>query len=176
VRGALDGWLLAAARLVMPFAMTEPLPHPARVAHLRAELKRRKLTAFLVPRGDEFQGEYVAPHAERLRWLTNFRGSAGIAIVTLKKAAIFVWTSAAADRAWQVDGNLFERAGRVLLVDLKGSCPAADFDRLLTAFGWPDEALMVGLVRAGVFLDEPTFRRHATGRGAAGDGQTLRPR
>jgi len=88
----------------------------------------------------------------------------------------FVWTSAAADRAWQVDGNLFERAGRVLLVDLKGSCPAADFDRLLTAFGWPDEALMVGLVRAGVFLDEPTFRRHATGRGAAGDGQTLRPR
>lgn len=87
----------------------------------------------------------------------------------------FVWTSAAADRAWQVDGNLFERSGRVLLVDLKGSCPAGEFDRLLAAFGWPGEALMIGLVRAAVFLDEPTFRRHATARGAAGDGQTLRP-
>jgi len=87
----------------------------------------------------------------------------------------FVWTSAAADRAWQVDGNLFERAGRVLLVDLKGVCPAADFDRLLLAFGWPDQALMIGLVRAAVFLDEATFRRHAAARGAAGDGQTLRP-
>ena len=57
--------------------------HKTRVALLRAELKRRKLTGFFVPRADEFQGEYVPAHAERLRWLTNFRGSAGIAIVVL---------------------------------------------------------------------------------------------
>lgn len=88
----------------------------------------------------------------------------------------FVWTSPAAGQAWQVDGNLFERAGSVLLVDLKGSCPPAEFDRLLGAFGWPEDAVMLGLVRAAVFLDEPTFRRHAAARGAAGDGQTLRPR
>jgi len=88
----------------------------------------------------------------------------------------FVWTSPAAERAWQVDGNLFERSGRVLLVDLKGSCPPGDFDRLLEAFGWPGEPVMLGLVRAAVFLDEPTFRGHAAARGAAGDGQTLRPR
>jgi hypothetical protein len=88
----------------------------------------------------------------------------------------FVWTSPAAERPWQVDGNLFERAGRVLLVDLKGSCPPAEFDRLLGAFGWPAEPVMLGLVRAAVFLEEPTFRRHAAARGAAGDGQTLRPR
>lgn len=88
----------------------------------------------------------------------------------------FVWTSPAAERPWQVDGNLFERDGRVLLVDLKGSCPAADFDLLLAAFGWPSEPVMFELVRAGVFLDEPAFRRHAAARGAAGDGQTLRPR
>jgi hypothetical protein len=88
----------------------------------------------------------------------------------------FVWTSPAADRLWQVDGNLFERSGRVLLVDLKGSCPPAEFDRLLEAFGWPEEPVMLGLVRAAVFLDEAVFRRHAAARGAAGDGQTLRPR
>jgi hypothetical protein len=88
----------------------------------------------------------------------------------------FVWASPAADESWQVDGNLFERQERVLLVDLKGSCPAAEFDRLLTAFGWPAEPPMFELVRAGVFLDEATFRRHAAARGAGGDGQTLRPR
>lgn len=88
----------------------------------------------------------------------------------------FVWASPAADRAWQVDGNVFERSGRVLLVDLKGSCPPPEFDRLLSAFGWPEEPVMLGLVRAAVFLDEPTFRRHASARGDAGDGQTLRPR
>jgi hypothetical protein len=75
-----------------------------------------------------------------------------------------------------VDGNAFEKAGRVLLVDLKGSCPPGEFDRLLAAFGWPEQAVMMQLVRAAVFLDEPTFRRHALARGTAGDGESLRPR
>lgn len=76
---------------------------------------------------------------------------------------------------WQVDGNAFERAGRVLLVDLKGSCPAAGFDRLLMALGWPSQPVVMQLVRPAVFLDEPTFRRHAAARGRAGDGEGLRP-
>jgi hypothetical protein len=63
----------------------------------------------------------------------------------------------------------------VLLADLKGSCPASDFDQLLVAFGWPQQAMMMQLVRPAVFLDEATFRRHACRRGIAGDGQTLRP-
>lgn len=76
---------------------------------------------------------------------------------------------------WQVDGNAAERDGRLLLVDLKGSCPPAEFDRLLEAFGWPAQPVMMQLVRAAAFLDEATFRRHATARGLVGDGQTLRP-
>jgi len=88
----------------------------------------------------------------------------------------FVWTSPREGLSWQVDGNAFEKEGRVLLVDLKGSCPPEAFDRLLAAFGWPGEAVMLQLVKPGVFLDEATFRRHAAARGAAGDGETLRPR
>jgi hypothetical protein len=34
---------------------------------------------------------------------------------------------------------------------------------------------MMQLVRPAVFLDEETFRRHATARAKAGDGETLRP-
>ena len=87
--------------------MTEILPHRARVALLRAELKRRKLTGFFVPRADEFQGEYVPAYAERLRWLTNFRGSAGVAIVTLTKAAIFVDGRYVIQVRQQVDEKIF---------------------------------------------------------------------
>jgi hypothetical protein len=87
----------------------------------------------------------------------------------------FVWTSSQDGPAWQVDGNLLERDGRVVLLDLKGSCPRAEFDRLLACVGWPAEPLMFQLVRAAVFLDEAAFRRHAAARGAAGDGQALRP-
>jgi hypothetical protein len=76
----------------------------------------------------------------------------------------FVWVSARGDEPWQVDGNLFDRAGRLQFVDLKGSCPAVELDRLLAAFGWPQTAVMLQLVRAAVFLDEAEFRRVASGK------------
>jgi hypothetical protein len=73
----------------------------------------------------------------------------------------FVWTSPSNEPAWQVDGNLFDRNGRVLFVDLKGSCPGDQFDRLLSALGWPATPLVFQLVREAVFLDEAEFRRYA---------------
>jgi Xaa-Pro aminopeptidase len=62
----------------------------SRVAALRAELKRRGLAGFIVPRADRHQNEYVPPSEERLSWLTGFTGSAGVAIVLADRAAIFV--------------------------------------------------------------------------------------
>jgi len=69
----------------------EASPAPAeRLALLRAELKRRGLDGFVVPRADEHQGEYVAAQSQRLAWLTGFKGSAGLAIVLADRAAIFI--------------------------------------------------------------------------------------
>jgi len=62
----------------------------ARLADLRAELRRRGLDGFVVPRADEHQGEYVARQSQRLAWLTGFTGSAGLAIVLSDRAAIFI--------------------------------------------------------------------------------------
>ena len=61
-----------------------------RVAALRAELVRRGLTGFLVPRADRQQNEYLPASEERLAWLTGFTGSAGAAIVLADRAALFV--------------------------------------------------------------------------------------
>lgn len=52
-------------------------------------MKKEGLSALLIPRTDEFQGEYIAPYSERLAWLTGFNGSAGFAIITFEKAAFF---------------------------------------------------------------------------------------
>lgn len=76
----------------------------------------------------------------------------------------FVWTSRREGLSWQVDGTFHERDGRVLIADLKGTCPETEFDRLLAVFGWPDHPVMMHLVREGVFLGENTFRRHAEAR------------
>lgn len=56
---------------------------------LRQVMEHEGLAAFLIPRTDEFQGEYIAPCSERLKWLTGFTGSAGFAVITPKKAAFF---------------------------------------------------------------------------------------
>jgi Xaa-Pro aminopeptidase len=82
----------------------------ARLSAFREELARRKLTGFVVPRADQQQNEYVAPSEERLAWLTGFTGSAGMAIVLTREAAVFVdgrYTLQAAKqvdpKAWSID-------------------------------------------------------------------------
>src|SRR6476661_5931584 len=84
-------------------------PAPAeRLASLRAELKRRGLDGFVVPRADEHQGEYVPRRSQRLAWLTGFRGSAGLAIVLADRAAIFIDGRYTLAVRAQVDVNAFE--------------------------------------------------------------------
>jgi Xaa-Pro aminopeptidase len=82
--------------------------HAERLARLRAELARRGLAGFLVPRADEHQGEYVAPRSERLAWLTGFTGSAGLAVVLPDRAAIFVDGRYTLQARSQVDTSAFE--------------------------------------------------------------------
>src|SRR6266446_6698757 len=79
-----------------------------RVAALRAELKRRGLTGFVVPRADRHQNEYVPPSEERLEWLTGFTGSAGVAVVLMERAALFVDGRYTLQAREQVDTSLFE--------------------------------------------------------------------
>lgn len=69
---------------------TSPGTVAPRLALLRAEMKRRGLDGFVVPRSDEHQNEYCHPSAERLAWLTSFTGSAGMAIAMADVAALFV--------------------------------------------------------------------------------------
>ncbi len=79
-----------------------------RLAALRAELARRGLDGFLVPRSDEHQGEYVPKRAERLAWLTAFTGSAGAAVVLADKAAVFVDGRYTLQVRQQTDTRLFD--------------------------------------------------------------------
>lgn len=61
-----------------------------RLGALQAELARRDLAAYLVPKSDEYMLEYAPPSSERLAWLTGFTGSAGMAVVGRQRAALFV--------------------------------------------------------------------------------------
>lgn len=61
-----------------------------RLDSLREVMRREKLAAFIFPSTDAHQSEYVASHWQGREWISGFNGSAGIAVVTLTKAAL--WT------------------------------------------------------------------------------------
>ena len=79
-----------------------------RIKELRKLMAQAGLNAYLVPRADEHQGEYVPPCAERLKWLSGFSGSAGLVIVTRKTAALFVDGRYSVQARAEVDTDIFE--------------------------------------------------------------------
>ncbi len=93
------------------------------VIALRRELERLRLDAYIVPRADEFQGEYVPASAERLAWLTGFTGSAGQAVIGRERAAVFV------DGRYRVQARAEVDTGLVEVVDL----PRTSIDWMLAS-------------------------------------------
>ena len=57
---------------------------------LRKEFSKQNIDGYIIPKNDEFFGEYTDPKNERLKYLTGFSGSAGQALVLKKKAYLFV--------------------------------------------------------------------------------------
>ena len=86
---------------------TDPSKGKERLQALRAELRKRKLDGFVIPRTDQHQNEYVPACEERLAWLTGFSGSAGVAVVLENKAALFVDGRYTLEAKAQVDGSAF---------------------------------------------------------------------
>jgi Xaa-Pro aminopeptidase len=74
---------------------------------LRAELSRRGLTGFILPRADRHQNEFLPPSEERLAWLTGFTGSAGQAVVLRDRATLFVDGRYTLQARKQIDVALF---------------------------------------------------------------------
>lgn len=73
----------------------------------------------------------------------------------------FVWVGDE-PAPWQMDGVLYDRNGRLLYVEVKGCGPAVEFDRFLSALGWPGTPVVFQLAREAVFLEESEFRRFAS--------------
>nr|WP_321508743.1 aminopeptidase P family protein [uncultured Celeribacter sp.] len=96
-----------------------------RVTALRTAMAEAGLDAFIVPRADAHQGEYVAPCDDRLAWLTGFTGSAGFAVILRDRAAMFT------------DGRY--------TVQVRAQCDPAIFDYV----DWPQTRLSGWLQHCG---------------------------
>ena len=90
-----------------PATLADPLSPQEKLDALRAHLGTSGVDSCLVPRADEYQGEFVALYAERLAWLTDFTGSAGMAVVLPDQAALFADGRYTLQASQQVDGTLY---------------------------------------------------------------------
>ena len=60
-----------------------------RLSLMREHLRDIGVEGVIIPRGDAFSGEEVRDSDERLRWISGFTGSAGMAVVTKDQAVLF---------------------------------------------------------------------------------------
>ena len=61
-----------------------------RLNSLKKLLNSNKIDGYIVPKNDEFFGEYVNPRDDRLKYISNFSGSAGFAVILKNKSYLFV--------------------------------------------------------------------------------------
>ncbi|KAI0236769.1 hypothetical protein L0F63_001889 [Massospora cicadina] len=81
-----------------------PIDTSERLAALRELMSSSEIDiqAYIVPSGDAHQSEYIAEVDARRAFISGFDGSAGLAVITLDKAALFT------------DGRYYLQAGRQL--------------------------------------------------------------
>ena len=69
---------------------TEKMTVNQKLELLRTKMKERGMDAYMVPTADFHESEYVGDHFKCRQFLTGFTGSAGIAVVTMKEACLWV--------------------------------------------------------------------------------------
>ena len=60
-----------------------------KINKLRKILNREKIDGYLIPKNNEFFGEYVPDYNDRLNYISNFSGSYGFSLI-LKKRIIYL--------------------------------------------------------------------------------------
>lgn len=88
--------------------MSDVLSITERLALVRQQLKKQQIHALIIPHDDAHLGEYTAPADERLAWISGFTGSAGVAVVSLDKAALFADGRYTVQARQQTEGSEFE--------------------------------------------------------------------
>ncbi len=79
-----------------------------RVSSLRKEISYEGLDGYIIPRTDEFQGEFLADYAQRLGWVSGFTGSAGSAVILPEKAVVMSDGRYTLQLREEVDAELFD--------------------------------------------------------------------
>ena len=57
---------------------------------LKSLFKNYNIDGYIIPKNDEYFNEFVTPSTDRLKFISNFSGSAGFSIILKNKNYLFV--------------------------------------------------------------------------------------
>ena len=60
------------------------------IKKLKKIFRREKIDSYIIPKNDEYFGEYISDHNDRLNHISNFSGSYGFSLITKDKNYLFV--------------------------------------------------------------------------------------
>ena len=79
-----------------------------KINKLRTKFKELNLDGYLIPKNDEFFSEYVPEHKDDLKFISNFSGSYGLALILKKNNFLFV------DGRYTIQAN--EQSGKIFKI------------------------------------------------------------
>ena len=62
-----------------------------KIKKLRKILNKELIDGYLIPKNDEFFGEYIPDHNDRLKYISNFSGSYGLALILKNLLDFHFW-------------------------------------------------------------------------------------
>ena len=61
-----------------------------KIEKLKKLLSIEKIDGYLISKNDEYFGEYIPDHNDRLKYMTNFSGSYGFSLILKNKNYLFI--------------------------------------------------------------------------------------
>ena len=61
-----------------------------KINKLKKIFKKEKIDCYIIPKNDEFFGEYIPDHKDRLKYISDFSGSYGFALILNSQNYLFV--------------------------------------------------------------------------------------
>ena len=61
-----------------------------KIKKLKKLIKEKSIDGYIIPKNDEFFSEYISNHNDRLKFISNFSGSFGFALILKNKNYLFV--------------------------------------------------------------------------------------
>ena len=61
-----------------------------KIKKLKQQLNKEKIDGYVIPKNDEFFGEYIPSYNDRLNYISDFSGSYGFSLILKNKNYLFV--------------------------------------------------------------------------------------